>query len=74
MKLNPDTKICSLLVAIPSSVIALGKLGIPIDGNEEKTLQQVCLEREMKFQEILRAMDEIDWDKETPQHHNPSAP
>lgn len=67
MQLEPDTRIGSLLKAVPSSAVAFKKLGIPIDGNEHKTLQAICMERGVEFQEFLRAMDEIDWDAETAQ-------
>jgi iron-sulfur cluster repair protein YtfE (RIC family) len=70
MKLDPETTIGSLLAAIPSSAVALNKLNITIAGNKDKTLQQACTERGMQFEEFLRAMDEIDWEKETPQKDN----
>lgn len=70
MKLDPETTIGSLLAAIPSSAVVLNQLRIPVAGNEDKTLQQVCMRQGMQFQEFLRIMDEIDWEKETPQHHN----
>ncbi len=68
MKLDPDTTVDSLLAAIPSSALAFDKLGIPIAGNKDKTVQEVCAERGMEFREFLRAMDEIDWETESAQH------
>lgn len=65
MKLDLDTRIGSLLTAVPSSALAFKKLGITIAGNEDKTLQRICMERGVEFQEFLRAMDEIDWEAET---------
>jgi hypothetical protein len=66
MELDPDTTLGSLLVAIPSSVVILKKIGISTDGNEEKTLKQVCTDRGLEFQQFLQAMDEIDWNNESP--------
>lgn len=68
MKLDPDTKIGSLLRAVPSSALAFEKLGIATAGNDDKTLQEMCVETGVKFQEFLSAMDEIDWDAETAQY------
>ncbi len=66
MKLDADTTLVSLLSAVPSSALALSRLGIATDGNERKTLQQVCADAGIGFEEFLRAMEEIDWNKESP--------
>ena len=73
MKLDQDTKIGRLLGAIPSSAVALERLGIVLAGNEDKTLRQLCAETGINFEDFLRAMDEIDWERETPQHHDSNA-
>lgn len=64
MRLNPETRLASLLSAIPSSALALKKFGIAADGNEEKTLQQVCADGGVDLEVFLQAMDEIDWDED----------
>ncbi len=74
VKLDPETTIGSLLAAIPSSALALEKLSITVAGNQNKTLREVCVEEGMQFQNFLRVMDEIDWEKETPQGHNSNVP
>lgn len=74
MKLDPETTIRSLLAAVPSSAVALDKLGVGVDGNEDKTLQQLCMEKGMQFEEFLRVMDDLDWEKETPPRHPSKAP
>ncbi len=70
MNLDSDTKLSSLLSAIPSSTLIFDKLGIVVAGNQNKTLQHVCADAGIQFEEFLRAMDEIDWEKETPQHRD----
>lgn len=64
MKLNPDTTVARLLVAIPSSASVLEKFGIEVSGTEERSLQELCRERGILLEEILRAIDELDWNKE----------
>ncbi len=66
MKLDPDTTVASLLVAIPSSALVFDKFGIAADGNEDRTLQEVCTDTGIGFEEFLQAMDEIDWSEESP--------
>jgi hypothetical protein len=73
VKLDPDTKLGRLIGAMPSSAMVFEKLGIMVAGNEDRTLRQLCTEAGMSFDEFLRAMDEIDWEKETPQHNNSEA-
>jgi len=74
VRLDPETKIGRLLGAIPSSAVALERLGIIVAGNEDKSLRQLCAETGMNFEEFLRAMDEIDWEKETPHPTIPPHP
>jgi hypothetical protein len=65
MKLDPDTTLGSLLTAIPSSAGVLRRLRITPDGNEHKTLEQICQDHNIAFDQFLRAMDEIDWEEES---------
>lgn len=64
IKLDPDTKLADLLGAIPSSVIALKNFDIKPDGNESRTLEQICKNHGISFDQFLAAMDELDWDQE----------
>lgn len=66
MRLDPDTLVSSLVEAIPTSVVVFDKFGVPLDGNNDKTLQQVCRDRGIDFERFLRAMNEIDWSEESP--------
>lgn len=65
MKLDLDVTVARLLAAIPSSALVMKKLGITTDGNEHKTLQQVCADHRITPKEFLEAMDKIDWNKES---------
>lgn len=67
MKLDPQTTVSSLVRAIPSSVLVFDKLEIKLEGNENKSLQEVCADRGMGLEEFLRQLDEIDWEKESVQ-------
>lgn len=69
MKLDPDTRLGSLLAAIPGSAIALSRLGIAADAKGNMTIQRVCATRGIAVEEFLRAMDEIDWNGEEPSLH-----
>lgn len=66
MKLEPDVTVANLLAAIPSSALVLRKIGIVSDANENKSLQQICADHGIPFDDFLRAMDEIDWTEESP--------
>lgn len=66
MKLDPNTKVASLLAAIPSSTIVFDRFKIGVDSACEMTLQQACTAAEIEFDDFLRAMDEIDWHQEPP--------
>jgi hypothetical protein len=67
MKLDPDTKVASLLAAIPSSTIVFDRFQIGLDSAREMTLQQACAGAGIRFDDFLRAMDEIDWHEEPPE-------
>jgi hypothetical protein len=65
VKLDPNTTVASLLVAIPSSRVVFEKLGIrSVSDNENKTLVQLCADCGITFEEFLLRIDEIDWHKE----------
>lgn len=70
MKLDPNTKVASLLAAIPSSTIVFDKFKIGLDSAHEMTLQQVCAQAGIEFDDFLRAMDDIDWHEEPPEKSN----
>ena len=72
MKLDPRTTVASLLVAIPSSALAFNRLGIIAQGNEQKSLQEVCTDGGISMEEFLRIMNEIDWNKESPAAADPN--
>lgn len=65
MKLDPQTTVGSLLRAIPSSALVFDKLEIKIEGNEKKTLQEVCAHRGIGLHEFLGQLDQIDWENES---------
>ncbi len=71
MRLDPQTPVANLLVAIPSSALAFNRLGILAQGNESKTLQELCTDGGISMEEFLRAMQDIDWNKESPAVENP---
>lgn len=64
MRLDPQIKIFTLLRAIPSSSAVFEKFGIDLDRSAAKSLQEMCADRNIRFEEFLRAMDEIDWSVE----------
>ncbi len=64
MRLNPDTKLGSLLVAIPSALRVCDGFHIAISGKEAKTLEEVCVESGITLESFLDALDQIDWEKE----------
>ncbi len=65
MRLDPETLVSNLVLAIPTSVVVFDKFGVSLEGNDDKTLQQVCRDRGIQFDAFLRAMDEIDWSEES---------
>ena len=73
MKLDPDTLVINLLGAIPSAAQVFTQFHIFLDGNERKTLGQICSDHGVKFEEFLRAMNEIDWNQESPARLNGAA-
>jgi 23S rRNA C2498 (ribose-2'-O)-methylase RlmM len=64
MKLDPNTRLASLLIAIPSTAAVLETFEITIDGNEEKSVQELCREHGITFQTFLKGMDNLNWNEE----------
>lgn len=64
MHLNPNTKLGSLLIAIPSASSVCDGFNIAISGNESKTLEEVCIESGITLGSFLQALDHIDWENE----------
>lgn len=67
VKLDPQTPVDGLLRAIPSSAIVFERFGISADPSEKRTLQEVCTDQGIRVEEFLGAMDEIDWNGESPE-------
>lgn len=66
MRFNPNTKLNSLLTAVPSAATVCAGFHMTIDGNEDKSLGQLCAERGITFDSFLQALDELDWNEEYP--------
>lgn len=64
MKLDPKTKLASLLTAIPSAAAVLKRFDIPISGNEDKMLDELCVEHGITFDLFLKGMNELNWNEE----------
>ena len=64
MRLNPNTKLGSLLLAIPSASSVCDGFHIMIPGNESKTLEELCGESGITLTSFLEALDHIDWENE----------
>lgn len=64
MKLESETPLGDLLAAIPSASHVLRQLGVRLDGNERKTMGELCREYGIAFDDFLRAMDQLDWEQE----------
>ena len=71
MRLDPDTTVGGLLAAIPSSALVFKQFGIRPNGYRDMTLQQVCAERGIDFNQFLQALDQIDWQQELPTGQEP---
>jgi hypothetical protein len=65
IKLDPQTRVASLLLAVPSARIIFDRLGIAVRGNDNQTLQQVCMDSNISLEDFLSTMDEIDWNEES---------
>ena len=64
MKLDPKTKLGSLLTAIPSAAAVLKRFDIPVSGNEDKSLHDLCVEHKITFDAFLRGVNELNWNEE----------
>jgi hypothetical protein len=64
MTLDPKTKVGNLLEAIPSAAAVLEGFDIFTSGKEDKTLDELCAERGIAFEALLKGMNEVDWNDE----------
>jgi hypothetical protein len=66
MRLNPNTKLVSLLAAIPSAAVVCDEFSILVPGNEDKSLAEICAETGITFPTFLEALENLDWEQEYP--------
>lgn len=66
MKLDPHTKLSSLLNAIPSAAAVLEVFQIPSVGNESKNLEELCIEHGITFDLFLKELNQVNWNEEYP--------
>ncbi len=66
MRFNPNTRLGSLLTAIPSAATVCAHFHMAILGNEEKSLGQLCTDCGITFESFLEALDNLDWTEEYP--------
>lgn len=64
MRLDPQTKLGNLLNAIPSAETALTTFEIPVRGNEDKCLDELCVEYGTTFDNFLKRLNELNWNEE----------
>jgi hypothetical protein len=64
MHFSENTKLVNLLTAIPSAVAVCHGFHMPIDGNGEKTLQELCAQYDTTFEAFLQAVNTLDWEGE----------
>lgn len=64
MQLNPNTKLGKLLEAIPSATTVCQLLKISVSGNEEKSLDEVCEEAGVAFDDFLDALNGLNWEED----------
>ena len=64
MHFSENTKLVNLLTAIPSAAAVCHNFHIAIDGNWEKTLQQLCTQYGITFEAFLEALNTLDWNRE----------
>lgn len=65
MQLDPKTKLRNLLDAIPSASAVCQHFHIPISGNEQKSLEQLCTESGITLGSFLQVLDSLDWEEES---------
>jgi hypothetical protein len=69
MQLNPHTTLRKLLIAIPSAVVVCARFQIPISGNEEVGLGDLCVRHGIGFASFVEALDALNWDEDyVPKH------
>ena len=61
MNLDPNTKVRSLVAALPSSAVVLRSIGIADAEDDERTIQQACSEASVAVEEFLSNLGKIDW-------------
>jgi hypothetical protein len=66
MRFNPNTRLGSLLIAIPSAAAVCAHFHMTIRGNEEKSLGQLCTDCGITFESFLQTLDNLDWSEEYP--------
>jgi hypothetical protein len=64
MRFDSDTTVARLLTAIPSSAPVFEKFGIRADPAEKRTVQEVCMDHGISFEEFVRAINDADWSEE----------
>jgi hypothetical protein len=64
VQINPNTTLANLLAAIPSSRGVCHCLRLPLEGNGDKSVEQLCREAGVPFASFLQALDEIDWEED----------
>lgn len=64
MRLNPNTRLAALLVAIPSAAVVLENLHIPISDNEDRSLQELCTEHAITVEEFIERLNNLNWDED----------
>lgn len=64
MHFSEKTKLVNLLTAIPSAAAVCHNFHMVIDGNGEKTLQQLCTQCGITFEAFLEALNMLDWEGE----------
>jgi len=64
MHLQPNTKLFRLLAAIPSARVVCERFHMPLIGNGDKSLEQLCGEAGITFANFLRVLDDLDWEED----------
>jgi hypothetical protein len=70
MKLESNTTIASLVSALPSTIVVFSRFGIPIAGDENRTVQEVCRQHNVRCEDLLHAIEQLDWNGESPLRPN----
>ncbi|HZQ50567.1 MAG TPA: hypothetical protein VFB14_00125 [Bryobacteraceae bacterium] len=70
MKLESTTTVGSLVSALPSTMVVFSRFGIPITGSENRTVQEVCRQHNVRCEDLLNAIEQLDWNGESPLRPN----